>query len=182
MIKQTIAMAAVGAALFTGCKKDQIKVVNLPDFHVACVEYKGDYEANGEIYDVVLKPLLDWAVPAGLWNFPDKTKLIVAYPDDEKTPKEKRRMWMAITVPENTQPPKGIKIMDIPGGFYAVGSFEISASEFGEAWGYMYESWLPDNGYYPSEGLNFEIKKNDSDEHAERKHFVDICIPVKKIK
>ncbi len=182
MIKKSIAIAAAGAAVITGCSKPQVKVINLPELHVAYVEYKGDYEANGEIYDIVLKPLLDWAVPAGLWNFPDKTKLIVAYPDSDETPKEKKRMWMAITVPEGTRPPQGIKLMDIPGGLYASGSFEISSEEFGEAWGYMYSKWIPENGYYPTDALCFEIKKNDSDEHAERKHLVDICIPVKKIR
>jgi AraC family transcriptional regulator len=157
-----------------------VKIATLPAYHVAYVEYVGDFEGNAEIYDVLLAQLLKWAMPNNLWDFPAITKLFQIYPDNEATPKEKRRLWMGITVPENTSVPEGIKKLVLPSRTYTVGSFELSNQDFGRAWGYLYGEWIPQNGYIPAEGYSFEIKKNDSDDHPEHKHVVDICIPVRK--
>lgn len=174
------------AGALAGCGSDQIRkpavsVKKLPPCLVAYVEYKGDFENTPEIYDVQLDKLLAWAIPAGLWDFPGKTKLIVIYPDDpHSTPKSEQRMFMAISVPQNTAVPSKFKTMTIPGGEYAVGKFEISSEEFGRSWGYMYSEFIPSSGYYPAQGMSFENKLNDSDTHPARKHIVEICIPVIK--
>lgn len=174
------------AAALAGCSSDQVKkpvaeIKTLPQYHVVYVEYKGDFENNPEIYDIQLEKLLSWAVPAGLWDFPDKTKLIVIYPDDPySTPKSEQRMLMAITVPQNVSIPSKIEEMTIPGGKYAVGNFIISSEEFSHSWEYMYSDFIPGSGYVPADGLSFEKKMNDSDTHPEKKHIVEICIPVEK--
>jgi len=174
------------AAAITGCahgaaKKPAAEIKTLPPCRVAYVEYRGDFENNPEIYDVQLDKLLKWAIPAGLWDFPAKTKLIVAYPDDpESTPKGEQRMLMAISVPDGVRIPSKFKEMIIPGGEYAVGRFEIFSDEFRSSWGDMYGKFIPRSGYYPAGGMSFEIKMNDSDLHREKKHIVDICIPVTK--
>lgn len=156
-------------------------VQKLPQYRLAYVEYKGDFENNPGIYDTQLNRLLKWAVPSGLWNFPGKTELIIIYPDDpHTTPKNEQRMLMSITVPAGTKIPPDYKSMVIPAGEYAVGRFEISAGEFGAAWNYMYSNFIPRSGVTPSGGLSFEIKRNDSDTHPQKKHIVDICIPVKR--
>ena len=161
--------------------KAAVEVKELPEYHLAYVEYKGDFQGNAEIYDVILEKLLAWAIPNKLWDFPDVTKLILVYPDDESVPAEEQRLWLGITVPKGTSTPEGIDMLTLPEATYAVGSFEISAQEFGRAWGYMFGEWIPRNGYVPAEGYSFEIKKNDSDDHPEKKHLVDICIPVHKM-
>ena len=172
--------------IMPGCSNYQIKkpvaeIKKLPSYYVAYVEYKGNFENNPEIYDIQLEKLLKWAVPAGLWYFPDKTKLIIIYPDDPySTPKDEQRMLMAITVPQNIIIPSQFKQMTIPGGKYAVGNFTISHDEFGHSWEYMYNDYIPGSGYIPADGLSFEIKGNDSDTHPEKKHIVNICIPVIK--
>ena len=160
-------------------KKSSIKIKNLPRYHVAYVEYKGDIESNPGIYDVLLGKILEWAVPEGIWDFPKTTKMILVYPDDQNTPKNERRLWFSITVPKGIKTPEGIKKKIIPGGTYAVGSFEIKEEEFGQAWGSVYE-WIFKNNYYPDDGVCFEIQKNVSHEHPEQKHIIDICVPVKK--
>ncbi len=170
----------------TGCSQNsaptpETSIKNLPEYRIAYVEYKGNFENNPGIYDIQLEKLLKWAIPAGLWNFPGNTELIVIYPDDpHSTPKNEQRMLMAISVPENIVIPSKYKSMIIPEGKYAVGRFEISSEEFGSAWEYMYSKFIPASGYIPSAGLSFEIKRNDSDTHPMKKHIVDICIPVKK--
>jgi len=175
-----IACTVAGCSQFADAKP-KASVKKLPSYRVAYVEYKGDFENNPEIYDIQLEKLLKWAVPAGLWNFPGSTELIIIYPDDpESTPKSEQRMLMAISVPADTKIPGLYKSMVIPGGYYAVGTFEISPEEFGAAWGHMYGEFIPESGYRPAEGMSFEMKKNDSDEHPQKKHIVDICIPVIK--
>lgn len=158
-----------------------VGIKELPEYHLAYVECKGDFQGNDEIYDVLLGKLLAWAIPKKLWDYPGTTKMILIYPDDSRsTPKEEQRLWLGITVPEGTSTPDGIRTLTIPEAAYAVGSFEISAREFGRAWGYMMGEWMPASGYRPAGGYSFEMKKNDSDKHPEKKHIVDICIPVEK--
>ena len=176
-----IIAAALGGCSHGMMEEHTAEIKTLNPCRVAYVEYRGDFENNPEIYDVQLDKLLKWAIPAGLWDFPGQTKLIVLYPDDpHSTPKIEQRMLMAITVPENVVIPSKYKEMTIPGGKYAVGRFVISSEEFGSAWGYMYGRFIPGSGFYPSGGMGFEIKLNDSDKHPEKKHVVDICIPVVK--
>ena len=171
-------LAASCAAAELPCKSVSVK--KLPAYELAYVEYRGHYENNPGIYDKVLEPLLAWAVPNRLWSFPSSTKLIIIYPDSEAVPAAEKRMWMAITIPSDAKPPKGIRRMTLKEGLYAVGDFEISPHEFGRAWGFMYR-WLSEQGYAPSDGYPFELKKNDSDEHREHKHLVEICVPVAKV-
>ncbi len=166
----------LGGCVSMGKRNEIVEVKKLPDYHIAYVEYTGDYEANGEIYDIVLQPLIDWAVEKNLWQFPEKTKLFIIYLDENN----EKKMRMAITIPEETKTPDFIHTMTLKSGNFAVGSFELAENEFGKAWGFLY-SWIAEHGYSPAEGFCFEIKNNDSDEHPEKKHLVDICIPVEKI-
>lgn len=187
MIRQLIIFMAV-CAFFVSASFAQaqeflsnatLAVKELPEYPLAYVEYVGDFEGNGEIYDVLIERLVAWALPKNLWDFPATTKMILVYPDDPATtPKDQQRLWLGITVPEETPTPDGIRKLTLPRAMYAVGTFEISAQEFGSAWGYMYE-WISRQNYSVAEGYGFEVKKNDSDAHPEKKHLVDICIPVR---
>ncbi|GAK49895.1 transcriptional regulator, AraC family [Candidatus Moduliflexus flocculans] len=187
MIQQLVIFMAVFAffvsALFTQAQEflsnATFMIKELPEYQLAYVEQVGDFEGNGEIYDVLIERLVAWALPKNLWDFPATTKMILVYPDDpETTPQAQQRLWLGITVPEDMSTPEGIQKLALPRATYAVGTFEISAQEFGSAWGYMYE-WISRQNYSVAEGYRFEVKKNDSDAHPEKKHLVDICIPVR---
>jgi len=174
-------LTAIGGNRVAGEQwSDSVAVKHLRPCHLVCVEHRGDTAGDGEIYDVVLSRLLAWAVPARIWDFPGATRLMLVYPDDaEDMPPDQRRLWMGITVPGGTEVPKDMFFLDLPGGEYAVGSFELAEDEFGRAWGYLLGEWIPENGLVPGEGYSFEEKKNDSDLHPGKKHLVDICIPVR---
>lgn len=156
-----------------------VVVRDLPETRVAYVEQRGNFKGNGEIYDVLLNRILEWAVPNKLWDFPDQTKIINIYPDDPSVPEEEQRLWLGITVGKDVTPPEGMHLQILPAGQYAAGHFSVTAEQFAEAWGYMYGKWMAGSGYHPGEGLAFEIQHNDSSEHPEQKHIIDICIPVK---
>ena len=182
-LNSLIIACAVAGCSGSSALQTRASIKKLPSYRIAYVEHKGDFENNPGIYDIQLDKLLKWAIPAGLWNFPGGTELIIIYPDDpESTPKKEQRMLMAISVPADVKIPAAYKSMVVQGGEYAVGRFEISSEEFGAAWGYMFGEFIPKSGYAPAGGMSFEMKRNDSDEHPQKKHIVDICIPVKKEK
>ena len=156
----------------------EVSVEQRPAVDVAYVEQVGSFQGNGEVYDQLLEKLLAWAIPSGYWVFPSVTKIVAIYPDDPSVPPEQQRLWLGITVPSGTSIPEGIFGLTLPEGLYAVGSFAITAEEFGSAWSYMYGEWLPASNYQVGDGLSSEWQKNDSSEDPGQKHLVDICIPV----
>jgi AraC family transcriptional regulator len=74
-----------------------------------------------------------------------------------------------------------INIMNIPGGKYAIGHFEINVTEYGEAWNYLIGDWLSQSGYEPDDRPCYEMMVADPEEHPEGKHLVDIDEPVKPL-
>ncbi len=48
-------------------------------FYVVGLEYEGDFEGNGEIFDELLNKILKWAQPNGLFVFPEVTRLVSIY-------------------------------------------------------------------------------------------------------
>jgi AraC family transcriptional regulator len=84
-------------------------------------------------------------------------------------------------VPTDTEVSADIGKMELPGGMYAVGHFEILPHEYQDAWDSMCGSWLPGSGYQPDDRLPFEQCLNNPEEHPEGKHIVHICIPVKPL-
>ncbi|MGD9781312.1 MAG: GyrI-like domain-containing protein [Kiritimatiellia bacterium] len=172
----TMAQAAPPAGLLA-----PVAVEERPAVRVAYVEQVGNFQNNPGIYDVLLQKLLDWALPARFWEFPQKTLIVCIYPDDPAaTPPEQQRLWLGITIPDNAVPPDGIRALTLPAGPHAVGRFAIPSDQFGAAWGHLYGEWIPHSGYAPA-GLAYELQKNDSSEDPEQKHLVDICIPVQPL-
>lgn len=175
--KEAWAAEGAGSPLLRG----PVTVRTLPRTPVAYVEHVGDVEGNGAVFDEVLERLLAWAEPAGLWRFPEETRLYMIYPDDPgTTPKDRRRLWVGINVPEGTAGSGAIRTTALPEALYAVGPFAVTAEEFGAAWGHLMGAWLPQSGYGPAGGPCFEIQTNDSSAHPEEKHMVDLCVPIRK--
>lgn len=157
-----------------------VAVEELPARRVVYVEQVGNFQNNPGIYDDLLQKLLDWALPEKLWDFPRKTLIVCIYPDDPSVPAEQQRLWLGITIPADAVPPAHLRTLDLPAGPHAVGRFAITSDQFGPAWGYLYGEWMAQSGYAPA-GLAYELQKNDSSEHPEQKHVVDVCIPVQRL-
>jgi len=71
--------------------------------------------------------------------------------------------------------------MTIAAGKYAMAHFELDASQYQQAWNFVFGKWLPDSGYQPDDRPSFELCLNNPKDHPEGKHIVDICIPVKPL-
>jgi AraC family transcriptional regulator len=159
----------------------QVQVKTMPDFNVAYARHVGPYQGDSQLFEGLLAKLMKWAGPRGLLQFPE-TKVIMVYHDDPNiTDPDKLRTSACITVPHGTKVDGEIGQMTIPGGQFAVAHFEITADKFGEAWNMIFGGWMPESGYQPDDGLSYELCHNNPDEHPEKKHIVDICVPVKPL-
>lgn len=158
---------------------EQVEVKDLEEMSVAYVRYVGPYAGDEKLFENLYSRLFKWAGPRGLLNFPETMAISVYHDDPNLTDEDKLRTSICITVPEDTAVSGDIGLMKIPGGKYAMARFEISPDQYGDAWNYVCGEWLPDSGWTPGEGMNFEISLNDPKEHPEGKHIVAICIPVK---
>lgn len=182
-MKKTLLMAAlllvcITATACAGLKADT-KVLIMPKQHVAYTEYVGDYEQHPEQFEELLTKLLTWADARKLLDSPDEIKLITLLPDElGDTPVDRRRMQVAINVPEGTRPSGQVKTMVIPGGRYGIGRFTVSDDEVGDALTQMFEKWLPESGYSLGKGPFYLVWTNDPETHPEKKNIVDIYIPV----
>jgi AraC family transcriptional regulator len=116
--------------------------------------------------------LFKWTGARDLLKFPDTQCMSVYHDDPQLVEEEKLRVSICLTVPEDTQ---------VDGGKYALGRFELDATQYGEVWGAMYAGWLPDSGYQPDDRPATERYLNDPNEHPEGKHIVEIAIPVKPL-
>lgn len=110
----------------------------------------------------------------------EHTKVLTIYHDHhEFTEGNHLRTSLCITIPnESAVETSDIGIMVIPSGKYAVGHFEIFQDEYKGAWDFLYGEWLPNSGYKPRDSYPFEMYKNDPRQHPEKKHIVDIYVPI----
>ena len=114
-------------------------------------------------------------------RFPDTKSLAVYHDSPEVTETAKPRSSACVTVPEGARIEEEIGLMKIPGGKFAVGHFEIAASQFGEAWDAFLGEWFPSSGRQPDDRPCYELYLNDHMSHPEKKFIVDMCEPVKPL-
>jgi AraC family transcriptional regulator len=154
-----------------------IEVKDLPELHVAYVRHIGPYNRVGEAFGRLMR----WAGPRGLLRFPETKSLAVYRDSPEVTEADKLRSEACITVPEGTKVDGEVGLMRIPGGRFAVGRFEITGDQFGEAWNVLMGGWLPGSGYQPDDRMCYELYLNDHEQHPQKKFVIDICEPVKPL-
>ncbi len=156
-------------------KAQSIEVKDLDDLHVAYIRNIGPYKALGEAFGKLMR----WAGPRGLVQFP-ATKMLAVYRDNPGLTEEaKLRSEACITVSVGTKVDGEVGLMTIPGGKFAVGRFEISADQFGEAWTTMMGGWLPCSGCQPDDRNCYELYQNDPEQDPQKKFIIDIYEPVK---
>jgi len=151
---------------------------------VAYVRHIGPYAGDENLFAGLYEKLYAWAVPRGLVDTakPENTKCIAIYHDDPAiTEPEKLRISVGVVVPPETETSGEVGKLEIPAGKYAVGRFVLSGQEYGEAWEYMFGTWMPGSGYQPDEGYTFELYGYNPDAEKEGKCDASICIPVKPL-
>lgn len=158
-----------------------VEVKELPAMDVVYIRHIGPYKGDNELFGQLFGRLFQWAGPRGLLNFPEAKILTLYHDDPEITDEEKLRISVCISAPADTKVDGEIGKMKVEGGKYAVAHFEIDASQYGDAWNMIFGEWLPQSGYQCDDRLCYELYLNDPEHHPEKKHIVDICIPVKPL-
>lgn len=155
----------------------KVEVKELPGLHVAYVRHIGPYQGLPEAFG----KLIAWAGPRRLLGDPASKLLAVYHDDPDITEADKLRSSVCLTVPEGTAVGGEIGAMDIPGGLFAVGRFEIDKGEFGEAWQALMGDWLPESGLQPDDRMCYEVYVNNPREHPQGRFIIDICEPVRPL-
>ena len=158
--------------------KQQMKeeVKEMPEMKAIYCRHIGPFHLIGQAY----AKLGQWATPRGLYT-PNVTKTATVTHDDPSiTDEDKIRQSACIIVDKEVKVEGEIGKMTIPGGQYAVGHFELGMDEFQKAWNTMCH-WFTESGYQQGDGCAYELYHNDYTTHPQKKHIVDICIPVKPL-
>jgi AraC family transcriptional regulator len=156
-----------------------VEIKDFPVMDVAYVRHVGPYMGDGKLFERLWEKLLAWAQPRDLFR-PPETKMLCVYHDNpEITEGEKLRTSVCITVPPETQVDGEVGKMKIDGGRYAVARFELDETQYGEAWQWVYGTWLPESGYQPADGAPFEHYPDPEPKNG--KMTVEICLPVKPL-
>ena len=159
----------------------KVEVKQIPEFHVAYVRHIGPYQGNVELFENLFGRLMKWAGPRELLRFPETKVLVIYHDNPDITDENSLRTSACITVPKDTPVSGEIGKMAVPGGRYASARFEINTDDFQAAWDTVFSGWLPESGYQPDDRPCFELCHNDYKEHPEKKHILDICVPVKPL-
>lgn len=159
----------------------QVEVKALPAMHVAYVRHVGPYQGDSALFGRLFGKIMKWAGPRGLVRFPETQMVSIYHDNPDLTEDDKLRVSVGITVPEGTAVDGEVGLMTLPATTYAIGHFEIDPSGYEQAWNAIFSGWLPDSGYQPDDSPSFERYLNDPETHPEKKHIVDICVPVKPL-
>lgn len=155
-----------------------IEVKDLPEMTVAYIRHTGPYQGDAQLFERIWNRLFSWAGPRGLIGGPGFNSLVVYHDDPNVTVEDKLRMSVCITVPPETKVEGEVGKMQIETARYAVARFELSSSQFQEAWSWLYGEWLPVSGYQPDDKPCFEMYPKEPENGL---FTVDICIPVKPV-
>jgi AraC family transcriptional regulator len=153
-----------------------VEVKILPEMTLAYIRHIGPYQGNENLFGNLWNRLFGWAGPRGLLGQKDLKSLIIYHDDPNVTSEEKLRMSVCISVPENTEVGGEIGKMTLESANYVIARFELDASQFGEAWNWVYAQWLPQSGYQPDDKPCFEMYP---EEPKNGLFTVEICVPVK---
>ena len=154
-----------------------IRIEEIEEIELAYIRHTGPYAANAALFKRLTERLLAWAGPAGVLDFP--RHLYFLYPDTpDITPDEKLRVSACIPIPPDTELSGEVGRLRLPRGRYAVLSAALGVYEYGEAWSWLYGTWLPQSGYDPDDTVSFERYPFEAT-GASSTPIVDICIPVR---
>ena len=124
---------------------------------------------------------------AKLWNFVKEHKLFSAgiehlgiyYDDPKVTESFKIRSDVCLVIRKPVQPQGEIEVKEIPGGKYAVFSYQGSYSNLGVVYDAIFAEWLPASGCELSNLPILEKYCNDPTRTAPEKLKTEIYVPIK---
>ncbi|RPJ07773.1 MAG: AraC family transcriptional regulator [Spirochaetaceae bacterium] len=163
-----------------GTESRTVEVRLMEDMTLAYVRHTGPYKGDAELFSRLFGTLCTWTGPRNLIVTGVTPFLVLYHEYPDITPDEQLRISVSLPVPENTSADKTIGIMKFSPGICAITRFELAPGEYQGAWNWVFEQWLPQSGYTPTEAPAFELYP-PSPPLASVKTVVDICVPVKPL-
>jgi AraC family transcriptional regulator len=151
-----------------------VTLIDRKPARVACHHYTGPY---GEpVNQFWRKTVVPWMRENNLIG---AARYGVSFDDPLVTPPEKCRYDACIEISEDFVGTGDYDAVTIPGGRYAVTSFEGTAAEIGARWATLLNNWLPGSGLQLDVGPYFEFYGPDSKYDAATGAFsCELCIPI----
>lgn len=155
----------------------QIVITALQEIKLAGIMHIGEFDKIGDMY----QRLMEWGHEKKVLPT-SGFKAITIYHDNPNVTQFSNVGYSAcVTISKDIQAEGEIRPLTIQKGIYAIGRFEIEASDISRAWKNTCV-WVMENGYEFRDGDYFEIYHNDHKTHPEQKFILDICIPLEKNK
>ncbi|MCX7746422.1 MAG: AraC family transcriptional regulator [Clostridia bacterium] len=161
--------------------KGNVEVRMIEEIKAIYLRHVGSNEELAVAFQGMMSRLMNWANARDLLNN-DSKPFAIYHDNPEFTAQGNLKTSICLTVSQNVDVDSEIGKIVIPSGKYAIGHFEVDEpSDHAAAWNYIYGEWLPNSGFQPDEGYVFEMYMNDPMTHPEKKHFIDIYLPVKPL-
>lgn len=163
--------------------KGNVEIKTMDALAIAYIRFTGSYGQLALVAGTLMETLFSSAKEQGLLKM-GATKILSIYHDHpEFTEPEHWKTSIGITLTPNTTVAKNSNLcsMEIPAGEYFVGHFYLHQHQYSAAWDYMYEEWLTNSGYVPTDSFPFEMYMNDARSDPNHKHLVDIYLPVQPL-
>lgn len=158
---------------------NQPEVKEIEEMTVVCVSFVGNYLGNSEVFGDLFGKLCGWAGPRQLMGA-DAVLMSAYYDDPAVTPPEELKLDVCMTIEGDIDVEGEIKKKKLPGGKYVVMRTELTgAEEYGPAWEKVVEWLIENNLEIDMSRASYEIYLNSPEEHPEKHHILDICMPVK---
>ncbi|MDW7731448.1 MAG: GyrI-like domain-containing protein [Methanolobus sp.] len=162
-----------------------MEIINKPEIteieerNVAYVSFVGNYLGNAKVFEDLFGKLFNWAGPKHLMG-PDTLLMSAYYDDPGVTPPEELKLDVCMTIEDDIEVEGEIQKKKLPGGKYVVMRAELTGpEEYGPAWEKVVEWLIQNNLEIDMSRASYEIYLNSPEEHPEKHHILDICMPVR---
>ncbi len=157
---------------------DKIKIEKTKPMKIAYIEHVGAYSEVP--FDKYIPRLFEWV--KGKKVRPGFKSLTLCYDNPERTPPEKCRSEIAISIKGTATPDEEVKIKNLPSMEVAVIKHEGPASEYGDTYRKL-SQWIEDNGYeWANEPVPAweEYTKKPKIVNGETILYAKVKVPIKK--
>lgn len=156
-----------------------IRIETLSERKAIYIRHIGDYSSLARAFDKMIQKLYKEAEKQHLIRENYNELLAIYHDNPEFGTEEQFRTSLCMTVPpeSNVSEDRELGVMELEGGMYVVGHFEIKQEQFEDAWDYMYQQWLLTSGYMPRDACPYEVYLNNPEEDNQIIK-VDIYVPI----
>lgn len=156
-----------------------ITTQKLDNQRIIYIRFRGSYIEFRKQSRKLFNELFNFATKNNL-IIPDETKVLTIYDDNPFITKDQNlRTSVALTLATDAKvvASGNICVSSISGKF-GVGHFELSGSQYNDAWKYMYQEWLFKDKVQARDAVPFEMYITAPPKNLKEKSLTDIYIPI----